>query len=272
MNKSDTICNRKCHKTNQCKDISDVRIKEISLNFSNFALNAQNQFITDNVRQNYGNKQNVWEYYLDGRRVCKQLFLRAINHKSSKQIERLIKRRNSEENVTKNHWKKHNEEFDNKIKEFIVSFNPQHNHYNIANAPNKRYIHNMYSFKLYKQFAERMKFTPRFNKKLKPNDELLNCKNENRIEMCSYNHFNRIRKQLNVGFIPKGDLCKKCALYNIHMNEVGNCDCDDCGTYEEHEILYTKAREHMNRDALIGMKCKLHKMFHMHILTFKVHF
>ncbi len=71
-----------------------------------------------------------------------------------------------------------------KIKDFILSFNPSHSHYKLNHSPNRKYIddkykYNMCSTRLYKEFAKLKGFEPQFNK----NETLINNKNPSRIEM-----------------------------------------------------------------------------------------
>lgn len=155
---NNNVCNRKCSKSNECHKISQQRQNQIRQNFHSYQPLVKNQFYIENVTFLCNNDKikGEWQYSLDGNKVCKQFFLNVINLKKSNHIEDVIRKHlNSVISPDKpKHWKQHNEEFVLEIKDFIESKNPQHNHYNLEKVPNRRYIENMNSYKLYELFAK----------------------------------------------------------------------------------------------------------------------
>jgi hypothetical protein len=195
----------------------------------------------------------IWKYTLENHEVCKHVFLKALN-KSDSYVKYIFdqndKEMNNEKTETK-HWKQHTDEFNKSISDFIMSFKPQNSHYSREKCPNRLYIddsYRLYPSKLYRKFAEYMKFVPRFN----VNETQINKKNDN-LSICNFRYFEQYRiKTLNVGFSQlSNDKCKECKVYYIHENSAEQCDidCEICLGFAQHVEYYESARKSMNRDA-----------------------
>jgi hypothetical protein len=100
--------------------------------------------------------------------------------------------------------------------------------------------------RLYKEFAKIKGFESRFNK----NETLINNKNPLRIEMCNFLYFDKIRKQLNIGFKqPTNDKCYKCTIHDLNEVEKELCECDICINYNKHIENFTDSRNSMHSDS-----------------------
>jgi hypothetical protein len=135
------------------------------------------------------------------------------------------------------------QEFVDKFENFIQTFDPKPSHYKLSNAPKSKYIDSEFNtkpIKMYKEFANQLKFKPI----LKANSyENRNNINEHILNSCNYDYFKKKFREKNIGFsVPSTDLCDKCETYSSHSSDNQDCDCLICLNYEKHCENYRKTR------------------------------
>ena len=111
-------------------------------------------------------KKNGYNFTLMGKNVCRRMYLNTLGYKTFNAIESILKNKNLKSvnnviiiNDKKNIkvWNKHTVEFNKKIDDFILSFNPTKSHYRINHSPNRRYFDaslKLNASKLYKEFCK----------------------------------------------------------------------------------------------------------------------
>jgi len=208
-------------------------------------LNVKNKqnFIALNVKR----ESDYISWSINSVNVCRKYFMNLFNIKSAQTIYRIIDKKPEINN--KIHWKSHSPEFNKAIENFIMSFKPEKSHYNYMKCPNRLYLSDslsLYLYKLYKLFAEKMRFEAR---KTTKNSLNINNKN-NSIELCNFQYFDRYRKKLNVGFDQMcSDRCNTCVTHDLHLIENIDCSCKTCKNFDLHLENYVSAREKMKFDS-----------------------
>lgn len=179
--------------------------------------------------------------------VCKTMFLHTIGHTCDAIITEFLnnpdesfpeikdKRGSARANIAKKVCLENYAQ----IKNHIDSFHPTQSHYNLAHAPNRRYLPSDLS--IYKLWEE-------FKSKIKP---------------ISYETYRKVFEKENIGFSkPSQDECPTCLLHNNHMRKENdsqseqtintNSDhpesCEVCDQYQIHKKKYTAARKSYEGD------------------------
>jgi hypothetical protein len=184
------------------------------------------------------NDKNKWEFYLNNRLVCPKLFANTIGHKNLVSIKRFFITQGIDNRYrNRNKWKQHSNEFNNKIKNFLLSFEPNYSHYSLKSTPNRLFIPSIYamnSIKLYKEFCGRNGFLLKIHKTLNTNLKRDVKRTEEELEFCNFEYFEKMRKKLNIHFEKvTNDLCSTCTEHSLHHNKQYNeefcsCVCDLC--------------------------------------------
>lgn len=110
-----------------------------------------------------------------------------------------------------------------------MSFKPNISHYRRSHAPNRLYLPSDLSvIKLYNDFAEKY-----------PN-------------VCSYDHYRRNIRSLNISFVQLGhEECECCEHFKIHGHCEDNLqeDCKECTSWIRHKEAAKEARQEYENDA-----------------------
>jgi hypothetical protein len=204
-------CKKKCGEFFSIEEQNSTNEQFYKMNYQqrdDFLIQNTMRFKSNNLNNEY--IEHNYKYFLKNREVCQKLFLNTIGVKCASKIVRLYAKcdklelnsntlisapldQRSNNRVEK---RKHSLEFNNSLKNFINSKNPQKSHYDPS--VKKLYIDNYSSLKLYQEFAKSENFEPRFEyKKIKPLTAInTNLKSEdNGQEVCSFSHFKKVCKK-----------------------------------------------------------------------------
>ena len=214
-------------------------------------------FIIENVKKVETNK---WDYYLEGLQVCCRMFCNTIGHKRPDNIQNFVLKSGIDKRYIKrsNHWKTHSNEFNNKIKDFLMSFEPQKSHYKLESCPNRLYIPSEYDLNpitCYLKFCEKMNFLPKINNKSEDQLNRNGKRESNEPEVCNYEYFDKIRKKLNVHFDNNCSyFCTFCNEHSIHHNskyseKLCDCLCNLCQRFKIHIKNANESRNLMRKDS-----------------------
>ncbi len=159
--------------------------------------NSENSYISDKIECKVS-------YKLLGQQVCRRFFLNTLGLHSASKITKLFQKYEISKNKDLNEVLKENRgknkikanDFDNKLKAFIDSYEAQPSHYSLAKTPKRRYIDSeskTYPIKMYKEFSKQTNFRPI----LKNNNNLKsrNFISEDVLNSCNFNYF---RKKLKL--------------------------------------------------------------------------
>ncbi len=230
------LCNSSYCKMNCNNWFTNEMQLELNNNLMKMSQKELRIYLLQNVKKI--NDKNKWEFYLNNRLVCPKLFANTIGHKNLVSIKRFFKTHGIDNRYrNRNKWKQHSNEFNNKIKNFLLSFEPNYSHYSLKSTPNRLFIPSIYamnSIKLYKEFCGRNGFLPKIHKTLNTNLKRDVKRTEEELEFCNFEYFEKMRKKLNIHFEKvTNDLCSTCTEHSLHHNKQYNeefcsCVCDLC--------------------------------------------
>ena len=166
--------------------------------------------------------------------VCKTMFLSTLGLKTDGRITEFIRQKlSNQSSVLKDGRGKStpcNKIDEVSVQDHIESFNPQVSHYNLENAPQRRYLDpDLSVVSMWKDYQAKG-----FD--------------------VSYSLYQREFHNMNIGFArPSQDDCKICLNKALHKDnlEISGHDkllCSECRQYQCHENRYKRAREEYKKD------------------------
>jgi hypothetical protein len=120
-----SFCSKRCSDFMKVEKQQEINNKLLQSND-----NQIRNFIIENVKKVETNK---WDYYLEGLPVCCPMFCNTIGHKRPQNIQNFVLKSGIDKryNNKSKHWKTYSNEFNNKIRNFLMSFKPQKSHYKL---------------------------------------------------------------------------------------------------------------------------------------------
>ena len=229
-----------CSCKKQClQNIPEIERQSIHTQFWNLDRQRRRDFLSRSVNRlpttctktkGESRRHNTLVWSLNDIKVCKVFFLRTLGFTNDEAVQSVLKnnyfRGNKNPKVSATPdlrgrqfepANKFPQEYEDRLKEFILKYNPISSHYNSNHAPNRKYlpvgINFSTIFKHYKQFCQ-----------------------DNNLSTCGWTHFHNMVKKLNLSTAELSqDICTKCKNHKIaHEKLPLPCNCQDCIIIGQH--------------------------------------